>query len=72
MLGQGTGSEVMQRIAAPMIGGMVTAPILSMFVIPAGWYLLQMRQVRHLQTLRHTHDATAAHQRHNSHLGEIE
>ncbi|CAM5220117.1 Efflux pump membrane transporter OS=Castellaniella defragrans OX=75697 GN=HNR28_002359 PE=3 SV=1 [Castellaniella defragrans] len=72
MLGQGTGSEVMQRIAAPMIGGMVTAPILSMFVIPAGWYLLQMRRIRHLQTLRHTHDAPTAHKRRNSHLGEIE
>jgi Cu(I)/Ag(I) efflux system membrane protein CusA/SilA len=33
--GQGTGSEVMQRIAAPMVGGMVSAPLLSMFVVPA-------------------------------------
>jgi Cu(I)/Ag(I) efflux system membrane protein CusA/SilA len=32
--GGGTGSEVMSRIAAPMIGGMVTAPLLSMFVVP--------------------------------------
>ena len=47
MLGQGTGSEVMQRIAAPMIGGMVTAPILSMFVIPAAWLLLQRRRLNH-------------------------
>jgi Cu(I)/Ag(I) efflux system membrane protein CusA/SilA len=31
----GTGSEVMQRIAAPMVGGMITAPLLSMFVRPA-------------------------------------
>ena len=31
----GTGSEVMQRIAAPMVGGMVTAPLLSMSVVPA-------------------------------------
>jgi copper/silver efflux system protein len=31
----GTGSEVMSRIAAPMIGGMVSAPLLSLFVIPA-------------------------------------
>jgi len=43
MLGQGTGSEVMQRIAAPMIGGMVTAPLLSMLVVPAAWLLLQRR-----------------------------
>ncbi len=43
MLSQGTGSEVMQRIAAPMIGGMITAPLLSMFVIPAVYYLQQRR-----------------------------
>jgi Cu(I)/Ag(I) efflux system membrane protein CusA/SilA len=36
----GTGSEVMQRIAAPMVGGMVTAPLLSMLVVPAVWLLL--------------------------------
>jgi Cu(I)/Ag(I) efflux system membrane protein CusA/SilA len=35
MIGTGTGSEVMQRIAAPMVGGMITAPLLSLFVIPA-------------------------------------
>jgi Cu(I)/Ag(I) efflux system membrane protein CusA/SilA len=34
MIGSGTGSEVMQRIAAPMLGGMITAPLLSLFVIP--------------------------------------
>jgi Cu(I)/Ag(I) efflux system membrane protein CusA/SilA len=39
----GTGSEVMQRIAAPMIGGMLTAPLLSMFVIPAAWLLMRRR-----------------------------
>ena len=44
MLGAGTGSEVMQRIAAPMVGGMITAPLLSMFVIPAAYLL--MRQAR--------------------------
>jgi Cu(I)/Ag(I) efflux system membrane protein CusA/SilA len=38
--GSGTGSEVMTRIAAPMVGGMVTAPLLSMLVVPAAWYLL--------------------------------
>jgi Cu(I)/Ag(I) efflux system membrane protein CusA/SilA len=42
MVGQGTGSEVMQRIAAPMVGGMITAPLLSLFVVPA-IYLLWMR-----------------------------
>ena len=35
MFGGGTGSEVMQRIAAPMVGGMITAPLLSMLVVPA-------------------------------------
>jgi Cu(I)/Ag(I) efflux system membrane protein CusA/SilA len=44
--GHGAGSEVMSRIAAPMIGGMLTAPLLSMFVIPAGYLLLRRRQVR--------------------------
>jgi Cu(I)/Ag(I) efflux system membrane protein CusA/SilA len=33
--GSGTGSEVMSRIAAPMLGGMVTAPLLSLFIVPA-------------------------------------
>lgn len=42
--GHGAGSEVMQRIAAPMIGGMITAPLLSMFVIPAAYLLLRGRQ----------------------------
>ena len=43
MWGGGSGAEVMQRIAAPMIGGMVTAPILSMLVIPALYKLLHKR-----------------------------
>ncbi|SIR11221.1 Cu(I)/Ag(I) efflux system membrane protein CusA/SilA [Janthinobacterium sp. TND4EL3] len=46
MLGTGTGSEVMQRIAAPMVGGMITAPLLSMFVVPAVYLLLRRRQIR--------------------------
>jgi Cu(I)/Ag(I) efflux system membrane protein CusA/SilA len=41
MFGAGTGSEVMQRIAAPMVGGMITAPLLSMFVVPAAFLLLR-------------------------------
>lgn len=45
LLGTGTGSEVMTRIAAPMVGGMVTAPLLSMLVIPAAWYLLHRRRL---------------------------
>ncbi len=43
MFGTGTGSEVMQRIAAPMVGGMVTAPLLSMFVVPAAYFLMRRR-----------------------------
>ncbi|CNG86652.1 efflux RND transporter permease subunit [Yersinia kristensenii] len=44
MWGGGTGSEVMQRIAAPMIGGMVSAPLLSMLVIPAVYMLLHKKE----------------------------
>jgi Cu(I)/Ag(I) efflux system membrane protein CusA/SilA len=47
MWGTGTGSEVMQRIAAPMVGGMITAPLLSMFVIPAAYCLIHRRRLRH-------------------------
>ncbi|MGH6627509.1 MAG: efflux RND transporter permease subunit, partial [Burkholderiaceae bacterium] len=50
MWGTGTGSEVMRRIAAPMVGGMITAPLLSMFVIPAAYLL--MRRPRERQTSR--------------------
>ncbi len=44
LIGHGAGSEVMRRIAAPMIGGMLTAPLLSMFVVPAGYLLLLRRR----------------------------
>ncbi len=44
-IGEGTGSEVMQRIAAPMLGGMITAPLLSMLVLPAAYLLLRSRSV---------------------------
>ncbi len=40
LLAQGTGSEIMSRIAAPMLGGMLTAPLLSLFVVPASYLLL--------------------------------
>jgi len=46
MLGTGTGSEVMQRIAAPMVGCMITARRLSMIVLPAAYFLLHGRHVR--------------------------
>jgi Cu(I)/Ag(I) efflux system membrane protein CusA/SilA len=45
MIGGGAGSEVMQRIAAPMVGGMLSAPLLSMLVIPAVYRLLRRREL---------------------------
>jgi len=41
--GSGAGSEIMSRIAAPMVGGMLTAPLLSMLVIPAAYRLMLSR-----------------------------
>jgi Cu(I)/Ag(I) efflux system membrane protein CusA/SilA len=41
--GGGTGSEIMRRIAAPMVGGMITAPMLSMLVLPAAYLLIYRR-----------------------------
>jgi Cu(I)/Ag(I) efflux system membrane protein CusA/SilA len=48
LVGGGAGHEVMQRLAAPMVGGMITAPLLSLFVLPAiykviGWKRLSSR-----------------------------
>ncbi|MGB5254522.1 MAG: efflux RND transporter permease subunit [Sedimenticolaceae bacterium] len=45
-LGTGTGSEVMSRIAAPMIGGMITAPLLSLFVIPVIYLIWRGRDLQ--------------------------
>ena len=52
LIGGGAGSEVMQRIAAPMVGGMLSAPLLSMLVIPAAYQLLRRRE---LARTRSTH-----------------
>ncbi|HEB58975.1 MAG TPA: efflux RND transporter permease subunit [Gammaproteobacteria bacterium] len=46
MFGGGTGSEVMRRIAAPMVGGMVSATILTLVVLPAVFLLWRKRQLR--------------------------
>lgn len=46
MWGSGTGSEVMRRIAAPMIGGMITATLLSLVVIPTAYRIVHRRQLR--------------------------
>jgi Cu(I)/Ag(I) efflux system membrane protein CusA/SilA len=48
MWSEGAGAEIMQRIAAPMIGGMITAPLLSMFVIPAAYLLMRRRRAEPL------------------------
>src|SRR5690606_37526496 len=39
----GTGAEVMRRIAAPLVGGMISAPLLSLFVIPAAYLTIRRR-----------------------------
>ncbi len=46
MFGQGAGSEVMRSIAAPMVGGMITAPLLSMLVIPVVYRILERYRLR--------------------------
>jgi copper/silver efflux system protein len=45
MWGAGTGSEVMRRIASPMVGGMITATLLSMLVIPVAYSLMLRRRL---------------------------
>ncbi len=49
MWGSGTGSDVMQRIAAPMIGGMVTATLLSLLVLPVIYGLVLQWKEKHIQ-----------------------
>ncbi|TWI49265.1 Cu(I)/Ag(I) efflux system membrane protein CusA/SilA [Pseudomonas duriflava] len=49
--GSGTGSEIMSRIAAPMVGGMITAPLLSLFVLPAAYRLMRRRETTTHSTL---------------------
>ena len=44
MWSTGTGSEVMQRIAVSMVGGMITAPLLSMFVVPVVYLMIRRRR----------------------------
>lgn len=45
MLGKGAGSDVMRHIAAPMVGGMVTAPVVSMVLIPVMYYMWHRRRL---------------------------
>ena len=49
MLGGGTGSEVMRRIAAPMVGGMVSATILTLIVIPALFLIWRGRTLNQME-----------------------
>jgi Cu(I)/Ag(I) efflux system membrane protein CusA/SilA len=46
MWGSGTGSEVMRRIAAPMVGGMLSATLLTLVVIPSVFLLWKRRGLR--------------------------
>ena len=46
MLGGGTGSEVMRRIAAPMVGGMISATVLTLVVIPAVYLLWKKQKIK--------------------------
>ncbi|WP_114764325.1 efflux RND transporter permease subunit [Vibrio rhodolitus] len=50
MYGHGTGSEVMQRIAAPMIGGMASALVLTLLVLPAIFKLWKLHELKRLST----------------------
>ena len=60
MIGTGTGAEVMRRIAAPMVGGMATATLLTLFVIPAVFVLVnRIDAVRNPKTLSPTPGAMA-------------
>jgi Cu(I)/Ag(I) efflux system membrane protein CusA/SilA len=52
MYGSGTGTEVMSRIAAPMVGGMVSAVVLTLLVVPAVYYLRHMREIRKLSSMK--------------------
>lgn len=51
MYGEGTGSEVMQRIAAPMIGGMASALLLTLLVLPAIFKLWKLREIKSIKNL---------------------
>jgi len=51
LLGTGTGSDVMQRIAAPMAGGMVTTTLLSLIVLPVIYGLVLQMKEKHRSTI---------------------
>lgn len=51
MWSTGTGADLMKRIAAPMVGGLVTSFILELLVYPAVYYLWRRKEVRAEDTL---------------------
>ncbi|VAW37298.1 Cobalt-zinc-cadmium resistance protein CzcA; Cation efflux system protein CusA, partial [hydrothermal vent metagenome] len=52
LYGTGTGSEVMSRIAAPMVGGMISAVLLTLLIVPATYYLWRSNGIRKNLKLR--------------------
>ena len=54
MVSSGTGADVMKRIAAPLVGGMITAPLLSLIVIPVVYAWWQGKNLPDSQSLRHS------------------
>jgi hypothetical protein len=68
--GTGAGSEVMSRIAAPMIGGMITAPLLSLFIIPAAYKLIWLYRPQ-TQPIRCAVDARRPDKRHQAIMEHI-
>ena len=56
MIGHGTGSQVMKRMASPMIGGLVSSTILTLVIIPAiyaivkGWSLREVKETKDTET----------------------
>jgi Cu(I)/Ag(I) efflux system membrane protein CusA/SilA len=61
MWGTGTGSEVMRRIAAPMVGGMISSTVLTLGVIPALYALIKQWQLARTQRNAAVLPADAAH-----------
>ncbi|ASJ72021.1 Cation efflux system protein CusA [Granulosicoccus antarcticus IMCC3135] len=48
MIGSGTGSEVVQGVAAPMVGGILSTTVLTMLVIPVVYFLWERRELKRL------------------------
>ncbi|OQX91772.1 MAG: CusA/CzcA family heavy metal efflux RND transporter [candidate division Zixibacteria bacterium 4484_95] len=49
MFGHGTGSEIMQRIAAPMIGGLISSTILTLIIVPVLFYIVKVRDITNIK-----------------------